>query len=163
MKGMIVKSITVILGTGCVSLVLGCASAPVAVAPVGPNPTGLRSADSNGQLQVFSAMLERTEAYNPVWFQHTDYTLYDLNGKALRHVHNVTGNYAQDPPAISLPPGRYIVKAQAHDYLAVRVPVVIDPGRITRVHLNGDWQPTYTDKTQVVALPTGTPVGWTIQ
>ena len=78
----------------------------------------------------------------------------------MKHVRNTVGHYATQPRVISLPPGNYVVKAEAADYLWVDVPVVIDPGRITRIHLDNAWRPTEVRKTALVSLPTGNPVGW---
>lgn len=154
------KRIFVVAGAALAWLAAGCSSTPLAVSPVGPNPAGVNHNTKFGQLQVFSALIGRTEGDNPTWFQHTDYTVYNQNGKAVKHVANEAGHYAETPRLIRLPPGRYVVKAQAKDYLSVEVPVVIVAGRVTRVHLDNAWQPTAARKTGLVSLPAGNPVGW---
>jgi len=143
-------------------LLLGCSSTPVAVAPVGPNPAGgLTNNGGNGQLEVFSALKGRTEGNNPTWYQHSSYFIYDGEGNRLEWVDNSPGYYATAPRLITLPAGHYVVKAQAKDYFWVQVPVVIEPGRITKVHLDDAWQtPTGTPKTELVSVPAGYPVGW---
>jgi hypothetical protein len=76
-------------------------------------------------------------------------------------VFNAAGHYDPDPRILNLPPGRYIVEAQSAPTYWVRVPVTILRGETTRVHLDGNWTPpSYADKTQVVTLPDGKPVGW---
>ncbi len=157
---MFMKYLTVILGMGLSSLLLGCSSVPVVVAPVGPNPAGVVSQTRDGQLEVYSDLIVRTEGDNPTWYQHRDYTVYDPQGKPVEHVRNTVGYYARRPSSISLPPGKYLVRAEAKDYLRVEVPVVIKSGQITRVHLDDDWRPTDAPQTVVVSLPTGNPVGW---
>ncbi len=157
---MCMKRISFLMGLGLSALWFGCASAPVVVATVGPNPAGLDHHARDGQLQVFSDLVGRTEGDNPTWYQHKDYTIYDQQGRRVEHVRNTVGYYARRPNLISLPPGKYVVRAEAKDYLFVKVPVVIESGRITKVHLDGDWQPSAADKQELVSLPTGIPVGW---
>lgn len=154
------KRIPVIIGIGLSSWLLGCASTPVVMAPVGPNPAALDTHTKTGQLEVFSALAGCSEGNNPTWFQHTDYTVYDRRGNQVEHVHNTVGYYATRPRLISLPPGHYVVEAEAKDYLSVEVPVVIAPGRLTKVHLDDAWRPAGVRKTELVSLPAGNPVGW---
>jgi len=155
------KSVCCILGTGLVSLLAGCATTPVALAPVGPNPVGSERLDSTGELQVFSSLTEQCEGDNPTWYQHTEYYIYDVRGKRVKHVNNTIGHYAEAPSLVALPAGRYVVKAQAKDYLWVKVPVLIEPGRTTRVHLDDNWKlPVETPKRELVSMPNGNPVGW---
>ena len=154
------KNISVLVGAGLSSLLLGCSSMPVVVAPVGPNPAGVLSETKDGQLEVFSELIGRTEGDNPTWFQHTDYAVLNQAGQPVKHVRNTVGYYARRPSLVSLPPGKYEVRAEAMDHLCVEVPVVIQPGRITKVHLDGDWRPADAHAMQVVSLPTGNPVGW---
>jgi hypothetical protein len=159
------KKIPVILGTALTSLLLGCASTPVALAPVGPNPSGRASMAATGQLEVFSALQTRHDGNeydpNPAWHQHTDYTVYDSAGKRVRHVFNTVGHYEETPNVITLPAGSYVVMARAQGLLRVQVPVVIVGGRMTHVHLDAKWNiPTDTPKTELVQIPGGYPVGW---
>jgi hypothetical protein len=159
------KNIPVILGTALVSLLLGCTSTPVALAPVGPNPAGPLNMATTGRLEVFSAQHTCRDGNefdpSPSWYQHTDYTVYNLNGKRVRHVFNSVGHYEEAPAVITVPPGRYLVSARAQGYLRVKVPVVIESGRTTRVHLDAKWNPPAgTPKAELVEVPGGYPVGW---
>ncbi len=160
------KSIWLLVGAGLVSVLVGCASTPVTVAPVGPNPLGGDNQASRGGLQVFSSLAEQSDNQNQgsrddVWYQHTDYYVYDRQHRPVKHVDNDIGHYETTPRLITLPPGKYIVKAQAEDYSWVNVPVRIERGRTTRVHLDQKWQvPVYAAKTDLVSLPNGNPVGW---
>jgi hypothetical protein len=164
MKGMVMKkSILIMMGAAVAILVTGCSTTPMAFAPVGPNPAGFQAITARGQLEVFSALSERTEGNNPNWYQHSDYYLYDSHGRRLEHVDNNTGHYDQSPRLLNLPPGRYIVEARAKDMLRAEVPVVIKPGEITRVHLDGNWQPpSDTPMPKLVNAPAGYPVGWRV-
>jgi hypothetical protein len=137
----------------------------VALAPVGPNPAGAANGatKTTGHLEVYSALTECHEGdeydTNPMWYQHTDYVVCNSNGERIRHVFNTVGHYAQRPRRIDLPPGEYLVKAEAKDYMAVEIPVIIRPGRTTRVHLDGAWHPSIPNS-EVVSAPAGYPVGW---
>jgi len=161
------KHVYMLLGTGLVSLVVGCSSVPVALAPVGPNPAGSERIAAKGELEVYSSLAEQSDNqnqannYDPVWYQHTNYRIYNLSGKLVKYVDNTMGHYEQTPRRVALPAGRYFVKAQAKDYLRVEVPVTIEQGRTTRVHLDDNWKlPADTPKREVVSLPNGHPVGW---
>ena len=121
---------------------------------------------SKGELQVFSCLDEESDDQNqgsqdPVWYQHSDYSIYNLHGKLVKRVNNTTGHYEQAPRRVALPAGVYLVKTQASDYLWVDVPVTIKLGQTTRVHLDDDWKlPADVSKTELVSLPNGKPVGW---
>ena len=155
------KNIHLLMGAGLAALLAGCATTPVALAPVGPNPAGSRSRVPEGGLQVFSSLVGRSEGNNPAWYQHSDYSIYDLNGKLVRHVDNTIGYYEKAPRRVTLPAGRYFLKAQANDYLWVDVPVTIERGQTTRVHLDDNWKlPANASKTELVSLPNGNPAGW---
>jgi len=150
-----------LLGAGLVAILTGCASTPIALAPVGPDPSAIESTAAKGGLQVFSSLIGRSEGNNPTWYQHTDYSIYDLQGKLVKHVNNNDGYYATAPRHVTLPAGRYLVKAQANDYFWVSVPVTIKCGQTTRVHLDDSWRPPVnTPTTELVSLPDGNPVGW---
>ena len=96
--------------------------------------------------------------------QRTDYYIYDSGGKETQHVaDNNKGHFEAVPRRIQLPPGNYSVKALAAVGLGewITVPVVIEPGRTTEVHLNGAWRPPAdTPKRDLVQSPGGFPMGW---
>jgi len=162
------KSITILLGVGLVSLLAGCSTTPVALVAVGPNPAGIARLADNGSLQVFSSLDEQDENPNqasddpaPVWYQHTSYNLYDMAGKRLKYVDNTIGKFDQAPRNVILPAGRYIVEAQTMNYTWVDVPVIIERGRTTKIHLDGHWAPPMgAPRQELVSLPNGIPVGW---
>lgn len=154
------KSLPAILATAAISVWCGCSSTPLAVAPVGPNPDGLNRHTADGQLEVYSALVGRSEGNNPAWFQHANYTIYDQNGHRVRQIRNVVGRYAERPSSVALPPGRYLVKTEAQDFFQVKVPVVIEAGRTTRVHLDNRWRPAAAPSARMVMLPGNHPVGW---
>ena len=152
---------------GIIPLLASCASHPVTLAPVGPNPTaGRTSAIGTGSLQVFSSLAEESDDQNqgstdPAWYQHTDYRVYDTRGRLAAYVDNATGHYSKSPRLVSLPPGNYTVRAQASEGRLVYIPVRIVRDRTTKVHLDENWRlPPGTPKTEIVTAPGGYPVGW---
>jgi hypothetical protein len=150
-----------LIGAVIIPLLAGCASKPITLSPIGPNPVGIESMASGGELQVFSKMVGRSEGNNPAWYQHTDYYIYDLHGKLVKHIHNTVGHYAKAPCLVALPAGNYLVKAKAKNYFWVDVPVTIEDGKTTDIHLETTWKvPSDASTNDVVYLPDGYPVGW---
>ncbi len=153
---------------GVVPLVVSCASPPLALAPVGPNPSVIGTSVDSGGLQVFSELVQESDDQNqagdgasPFWYQHSGYSIYTAEGKLVKRVDNTVGHYATAPRVVALPPGRYTVQARAKGWRAVAVPVEVARGRTTRVHLDENWQPPPgTLKNEVVSAPSGAPVGW---
>jgi hypothetical protein len=175
------KYVNIIVSTGALIGLVGCAS-PVKVAvlePVGPAPTGRLQGSSIGCLQVFSArqpavidlnMEER--AWNSDFGKnefeyaqgHTAYTIYNEAGRLVKRVRNARNQDDPEPTLVPLPAGCYEIRAEAEaraGTVAVSIPVVIRPGRITTAHLAGGWKPRghYTDN-EVVRLPDGAIAGW---
>jgi hypothetical protein len=145
----------------------GCATPPVVLGPVGPNPVGRESGASGGALQVFSRGVEQSDDQDQggdgtsAWYQHADYDIYNLHGKRVKHVDNAAGHYETAPRVVTLPPGRYMVVAEAKGGLRVKVPVNIERGRMSRIHLDGRWNPPAgAPRDEWVSLPSGSPVGW---
>ena len=154
------KNICCLLGASLGLLLAGCA-APVALPPVGPYLYGRETTADEGGLVVFSRMHGCSEGNNPTWYQHSDYNIYDLQGKLVKHVGNAIGRYEQAPLEVALQPGNYLVRSRANDYLRVEVPVLVERGRTTRIHLDGDWKyPAGTQMRELVSLPDGNLVGW---
>jgi len=153
-------------GAGLLAVLIGCSSTPVDLARVGPNPAGIERTASKGGLQVFSSLAEENDdqsqgSTDSFWHQHTDYSIYDSQGKRVERVNNTIGQYERTPRMVTLPAGRYVVKAEAKDYFWVEVPVTIEPGRTTRVHLDANWQPpANAPKNGLVSMTNGIPVGW---
>lgn len=157
------KKLCAVSGVILALTVVGCSSPPLNLAQVGPNPAGQSDYSKSGQLQVFSVTHTERDGneydINPAWQQHADYGIYTADGRhRIRYVSNSIGKYAQRPALVSLPAGRYIVRTEDRNYETVNVPVVIEVGRTTRVHLDGAWQPP--TRINVVTTPSGSPVGW---
>jgi hypothetical protein len=152
---------------GLIPLLVSCASQPITLGPVGPSPlAGSSSSPGIGHLEVFSGLVEQSDDQNqgstdPIWYQHSDYKVYDTGGKLVQQVDNTVGHYSTSPRLVSLPAGSYTVRAQASGGVSVNIPVIIERDRTTKVHLDEKWRlsPT-TPKTEVVCAPAGYPVGW---
>lgn len=159
------KSIPIILGTVLISLLAGCASAPVYLAPIGPNPARISTATDYGQLQVYSVKQLHRDGNeygdSPIWYQHADYTIYNRQGALIKRVSNSVGRYEEEPPLVALPAGKYVVRTESRDYQRVNAPVIIKPGQTTRLHLDDNWLPPLgTPYAELVRTPNGRPVGW---
>jgi hypothetical protein len=161
------KKIMMIFWAGIAAVVVaGCASGGAAInTPVGPNPTAAKSDDANGILKVFSAKeKEDTVGFEFPYSERTDYYIYDAQGNEVKGVHNNNqGEYGAVPKGIQLPPGHYKIKALAAVGLGewVTVPVVVESGKTTEVHLNGQWKsPADAPGNELVYSPSGFPMGW---
>jgi len=143
------------------AILTGCASQPVVLAPVGPCSANHEPIGPNGHLQVFTLMEQQTEGDEALWYQHSAYIIYDEQGRRVRHVGNTVGKWDETPQMVTLPVGRYSVKARAEGCLAVNAPVVIETGKTTVVHLESGWRaPAAPPGTDIVRAPTGYAVGW---
>jgi hypothetical protein len=117
---------------------MGCAArGPVILRePVGPERADGTPPEPQGTLIVYSAtrVSSSEQSEYPV---HTGYTIYTQNYQVLKQVENLAGTFNQYPEKVTLPPGRYCVKALAVRAGEVFVPVVIEMGKATVVDLDG--------------------------
>jgi hypothetical protein len=147
---------------------------------VGPVPASAAESGSTGFLQVYSAR-ERLPiningeefAWNSDYGQneflygaaHTGYSLFNRDGQLLMQVPNAKGMHDADPTLLKLAPGDYQVRAEAADFdgvvSAVLVPVCVQAGQTTLVHLDGKWDVgTPGQGGYWVRLANGSVVGW---
>lgn len=105
-------------------MLAGCTSTQVGLTSVGPNPAATADQASNGRLQVFSRIIGRSEGDNPAWHQHGSYYVCDLHGVLVKRVGNTVGRYEEAPQQVRLPPGKFLVKAQAKDYFSATVIII---------------------------------------
>jgi len=150
---------------GLIGLASGCAfkRQSVVLAPVGPPPLVEASRAAEGGLAVYSALGIGTPGEPENVYYHSGYKIYSLDGKMLKYVNNRVGpTYVEDPATVSLSPGRYNVVARAAAFGIVTVPVVIEAGKTTFVHLNGSELTVgrQTSTSGFVRLPDGLIVGW---
>jgi hypothetical protein len=167
---------------GALVLLTGCASSPpvVVLTPVGPAPAGQAMTSGQGYLQVYSARFKEPVAPNFMEWQtdydftaapflydlaHSDYVIRTQEGNILKNVRNARNPADPDPALVALPPGRYKIEAEGEEAggrtVRVDLPVLIEPGETTVVHLSGNWKPRaqFTDA-DVVRLPDGQIAGW---
>jgi len=152
------------VGVLLVVLLVGCASNQVVLLPVGPAPDGLAGNDHMGFLQVFSATAKSPAIVsddNAVFKIHSGYDIQDQSGQLLEFVPNHTSNMDESPDHVKLPIGIYKILAQSSCCGQVIVPVLIEEGKSTLVHLDRDWFPPGSIPTsRLVYLPDGEAVGW---
>ena len=153
-----------LLALGLVPILVACASTGqvTVLEPVGPTPLRATAPkpESDGTLKVYSLRgIQTAEGVN--YHPHTDYTLVS-GANQRKGIHNAAHQYDEDPVAVFLPAGAYAVEALAQGYRHVRVPVVIEAGRLTAVYLESSKRPqvTQSDSQDWVRLPGGTTVGW---
>ena len=148
---------------------------------IGPDPALTSPNAGAGFLQVFSARERVPIDVNAEEFfenndygkneflhypAHTSYTIHAPDGHLLQRVRNATEMNDASPTIVALAPGFYELKAVAEDYsyvtLPVTIPVHIEPGLTTAVHLDGGWNPAIFRKqdNEMVCLPNGHVVGW---
>ena len=154
------KRTNIFLISGIMTVLAGCASTPVVLQPVGPCSARHEASDPNGHLQVYSEKEGQSEGDDSAWYQHSAYVIYDSQGKRVKYVGNTIGKFDETPQTVTLPVGRYIVKARAEGfrYLAIIVPVVIEPGKTTSVHLESGWNPPAGS--EIIRASSGYAVGW---
>ena len=142
----------------------GCVSKPIALLPVGPDARGSAVTGTKGYLQVFSAT-EKSIPFasdDPTYFNlHPGYDINDAAGKSVRFVANHMSNMDEWPDEVTLPAGAYNIIATSVCCGLVTVPVIIQKGKTTVVHLDRNWwPPSNTPTNQLVFLPDGEVLGW---
>jgi hypothetical protein len=159
----------VILAVSGIGLLLaGCITANhgMVLEGVGPDPNSAPNmVATSGTLLVYSAY-EVNADFNirdPHRPQYTDYQILTTDGKLHQRVHNSTETILQRPRLIDLPVGTYCVIAEANGFGSVTVPVTIQAGKDTILHLEGGdrWpNPQAFNQSNAVRLPDGQVVGW---
>lgn len=143
------------------AMLTGCATSNTSLnlAPVGPDTAG-NSLVTSGQLIVRTATEPHNDG-NIVYSPHTGYAIYDATGKKVQFVQNRVGATDGTPMLVTLPRGEYTIEAQSEGYGRVRVPIVIEGGRLTRVYLerNGMPKADIPKQRELVTFPNGTVIG----
>ncbi len=180
------RYISIVASVGMLAWLAGCASAPqVAVYDrLGPCHPARAASAADGALQVYSATasppLDTLDpkpgpffpnyAYGQKNFladsAHTDYALYAADGTFIGRVRNSRNPRDAQPTLLKLPPGAYTVRAEVQDYpglganLTIAIPVAIEPGETTTVHLEPNWTATEeADRSRAVRLADGRVIG----
>jgi len=123
--------------------VLGCASVDrgpdLRLPPIGPasgNPFRPKARAIPGELIVYTDTIAsdqgriRTEP-------HREYTIRTEQGEFVKRVMNHTLSNDENPDQVRLPPGKYRVTGPGTGLGIVEVPIVIIPGEVTEVYLDG--------------------------
>ena len=151
--------LAVALAVGCVSQHRG-----LVLDPIGPPDSQSAGVGSNGTLVVFSASDPHADFNDLPYLRHyTDYKITYRDGKHVQTVHNESAPLSEGPRKVQLPVGAYSVVARANGYGVVTVPVIIRPGQVTTVHLEGgsSWQGrSLLGQSNPVRLPDGEIAGW---
>ena len=143
-------------------MLVSCTTTPVQLSAVGPEPPVIHSALGQGSLVVYSDTEPKRLDNGPPFYVHKSYLIEDQSGRILRWVPNHLGDMDEVPARVILPAGTFQIVAESTGYGQVHVPVVIEPGRTTAVHLDGDWKPSEepTNAADLVRLPDAEIVGW---
>jgi hypothetical protein len=146
---------------------------------VGPDPALAANNSNDGLLQVYTARERAPIDINAEVFfcnndfgkneflqgtAHSGYSIFDHDGRLVQRVRNTTGMNDPNPTPVKLSPGVYRIKAEAADYsnvtLSVMIPVCVEPGLTTALHLDGKCNPSMIEGNEAVRLPNGSFVGW---
>ena len=142
-------------------LVASCASAPPTIVheTVGPSLEVVNK-ERNGFLKVYSATESMADDDGFSLLKYTNYQIDAADGTLLKEVPNAD----QEPTRVILPKGTYTVVAQSDTSGAVSVPVAIETGKTTVVHLERekDWKDVAGGirSADLVRLPNGQPIGF---
>lgn len=142
-------------------MLASCASQATRLAAVGPAPAlNGPTEGGKGGLQVFTETREYSDD-DVYYFPHSAYQIETPAGKHVRYVWNHHTFQDEDPTLVALPAGKYLIEADAELCGRVLVPVIIKPGRTTRVVLQPGWNPNATvPGSDLVTSPTGYYIGW---
>ena len=150
-----------ILSVATAVLVASCSSAPPTIVheTVGPGPTVVNQ-QHNGFLKVYSATESMADDDGFSLLRYTNYQIDAADGTFFKEVPNDD----QEPTRVILPKGTYTVVARSDTSGMVSVPVAIETGKTTVLHLERqkDWKEAVagTRSGDLVRLPNGQPIGF---
>jgi len=147
------------------ALLQGCASNQnhLVLDPVGPPPGRVANEGSTGRLIVYSAFDVHAHFNDGSYKRsYSDYKIFSQDRRYLQPVHNDANGFSKGPKVIELSQGHYRVVARANGYGWVTIPVLVEAGKVTTVHLEGGrtWGPMDQLSTNAVRLPDGRIAGW---
>jgi hypothetical protein len=134
-----------------------CASAPTTDVHETVGPALALNEERTGVLIVYSATAWMRDSDGPSVLSYTDYRIEASDGTLLKQVTN--GN--EEPAHVALPKGIYTVVAQSDTSGTVAVPVAIETGKATVLHLERekDWKEPVL-RAELVQLPNGQAIGF---
>jgi hypothetical protein len=152
----------IMVGAAFLPMVGGCAITPTPLASIGPEPTRTAWSGPEGYLQVFTATQTVDADFHAYFNVHVGYEIDDASGKTIEYVANHQSDIDESVDRVSLQPGAYTVVARSTWCGLVKIPVVIEQGRSTAVHLDGNnwWPASRPTANQLVFLPNGEAAGW---
>ena len=142
-------------------LLASCAFGPPTIVheTVGPGPTVVNE-EHNGFLTVYSATAWTTDDDGPSLLKYTNYQIDAADGTLFKKVPNDD----QDPTRVILQKGTYTVVSRSDTSGMVSVPVAIETGKTTVLHLERekDWKEAAAgiDSADLVRLPNGQTIGF---
>ena len=158
------QRLLVLVAAGGSLLVCSCAmlQTPIAVAPVGPEPGNQIAQTATGYLKVYTNVEGYPYDEDNFYYVHTDYGIYDLDGKRVKSVQNTESFHSLKPKQVVLPPGHYFVKGWTGANQLAKVPVEIKAGCLTLVNLENNNHELFQKANQddLVHAPDGRIVGW---
>jgi hypothetical protein len=152
-------------GLAVALLLSSCATSRLTVSStVGPKSFAAHSYGGKGYLMVYSEADEIHVGDGIPYYIHTSYNVATPDARIVKWVPNHLGDMDEAPQLVSLPSGNYQVVAKSTDYGQVRVPVLIQAGQTTRIHMegNGSWKPQKPSISNngLVRFSDGEPIGW---
>jgi hypothetical protein len=113
-----------------------------------------------GHLQVFSATKTMPDGDSTFDYPHTGYTIYDQHGRFVQYVPNHAGRMDEVPTRVSVPAGKYRIKATSERYGAVTIPVEIMAGQFHVIHLENTGGKSKPPSEKLIRSADGKVVGW---
>jgi hypothetical protein len=121
-------------------LLCGCVSSrrsELVLHTVTPDSPPARAAEENSALVVYTAPDPHAHFEGASYHMYySDYEVRSENGTLIKKVHNDSGTVIEGPVEVKLAAGKYRVHARANGHGWVTVPVVVEPGKVTTVHLD---------------------------
>lgn len=165
------KTLFNLIVISAVALLAGCTTTngdKLVLDTVGPpmsQSTTMGSPSNHGTLLIYSAFRRNPDfnSRDPYRPEYSDYEILTADGNLLQRVHNNSGTMMQDAVPVTLPVGKFQVKARANGYGVVTIPVIIATKQSTVLHLEGGgfWpDESVFNQTNAVRLPDGLIIGW---
>jgi len=149
-----------LIGAAAVLVFAGCASQPLTLSSVGPTPASAEKPSNLGGLQVYTDLESHQIGDSTYYYPHAGYEVYSSSGARVKTVENHHGPMDETPTLVAMPAGHYTILGPSANYGNVRVPVTIETGKTTVIHLDGYWKPVASARDQVVYFPNGEAIGW---
>jgi len=140
----------------------GCAITTTPLTSIGPGRVNSAGRGPDGYLEVYTATRTVDANFHNYFDLHDGYDINDASGKAVKYVDNHDSEIDEGVDRVSLPPGTYTIIARSAWCGLLKIPVDIERGKTTSIHLDGNnWSPTPRPAAdELVFLPNGEVAGW---